>query len=130
MAGERTAGRPSPAAELPGGDQQGDLTQYRQLVHVLLSGGCPAPFRDRDTAVQALLAQVRHGTWQTAEERSEAQALMARLHRLLPATPSPAQTPSRPTTPPAPPAAAPALTVEILRRWKVRSAKQRLDKVD
>jgi hypothetical protein len=124
MAGERTAGRPSPAAGRPGGDQQADLTQYKLLVQVLLSGGCPAPFRDRDTAVQALLAQLCYEPWQTAAERYQAQALVARLYRLQPAAPPAAKTPRR-----AAPSRPPALSAEMLRRWKEESAKQKPDKV-
>jgi hypothetical protein len=92
------------------------LSQYERRVQLLQANDSA----DRDAAAMSLLTEIRNARWQTPKERSAAQNLVARLYRL--GQPAPA-------TPPPRRASAPALTGDLLRRWKEKSARQRTVKV-
>jgi hypothetical protein len=95
------------------------LREYERRVKRLQGSDFP----DREAAARSLLTEILGIPWQTPEERSAAQHLVAHLYRIGKPTSHPA------ASPPAPRASASALTADMVRRWKEKSDKQRLVKV-
>jgi hypothetical protein len=58
------------------------LAKYRQAVQDLEAGKLPPGSHDRAAAIKSLVDQICGHPWATAEERSQAQSLVARLERM------------------------------------------------
>jgi hypothetical protein len=58
------------------------LRQLAGSVAEVEAGRCPAGYSDRTSALAGLVAELCGAPWKTAEERSQAQGLVARLERL------------------------------------------------
>ena len=58
------------------------LARFTQATVEIEKGHCPPGFPDRAAAIRALVRLMCGAPWQTAEERGEAQRLVARLERL------------------------------------------------
>jgi hypothetical protein len=58
------------------------LAEYKQGVEDLEAGKLPPGSRDRAATIQSLVDQISGHPWATAEERSQAQGLVARLERM------------------------------------------------
>jgi hypothetical protein len=58
------------------------LAEYSRAVEDLEAGRVPPGAHDRTAAIESLVDQIRGHPWATAEERSQAQGLVARLERM------------------------------------------------
>ena len=65
------------------------LSEFERRVQLLQHSDHP----DREAAAMSLLTEIQNVPWQTPEERSAAQKLVARLYRLGKPTSHPAATP-------------------------------------